>query len=132
MLAKQFRLRSKDVKFLTKKRNYISSGFFGFFYVKQYDNLRFNQFSFHVPLKYSKKAVHRNQIRRCLYNYYRIKWLSDKKIWNNYYKVFVVLQKNGIDEFKKQIEKKSEKDILDFVYSVFSVSLSNFTKIVSK
>ena len=132
MLAKQFRLRSKDVKFLTKKRNYISSGFFGFFYVKQDDNLRFNQFSFHVPLKYSKKAVHRNQIRRCLYNYYRIKWLSDKKIWNNYYKVFVVLQKNGIDEFKKQIEKKSEKDILDFVYSVFSVSLSNFTKIVSK
>lgn len=132
MLAKQFRLRSKDVKFLTKKRNYISSGFFGFFYVKQYDNLKFNQFSFHIPLKYSKKAIHRNQIRRCLYNYYRIKWLSDKKIWNNYYKVFVVLQKNGIDEFKKQIEKKSEKDILDFVCSVFSVSLSNFTKIVSK
>lgn len=132
MLAKQFRLRTKDVKFLTKKRNYLSSGFFGFFYVKQYDNLKFNQFSFHIPLKYSKKAVHRNQIRRCLYNYYRLNLLSDKRIWNNHYKVFVVLQKNRIDEFKKQIEKMSEKDILNFVYSIFAQSLLNFTKILSK
>lgn len=132
MLAKQFRLRTKDVKFLTKKRNYFSSDFFGFFYIKQYDNLRFNQFSFHIPLKYSKKAVHRNQIRRCLYNYYRIKWLSDKKIWNNYYKVFVILQKHKIDELKKQIEKISEKDILDFVYSIFDQSLLNLTKMLSK
>ena len=132
MLARKFRLRTKDVKFLTKKRNYFCSGFFGFFYIKQYDNLKFNQFSFHVPLKYSKRAVQRNEIRRALYNYYSLNWLSIKNIWWCYYKVFVVLQKNKLDEFKKQIENLEKKDTLSFVYDKFNKWLSEFENCLSK
>lgn len=132
MLAKKFRLRTKDVKFLTHKRNYFSSGLFWFFYFKQYENLKFNQISFHISLRFSKRAVQRNKLRRCLYNYALANNISNSFIWRRYYKIFVVLQKNKIEEFKKQIENLSEKDILVLVSNNFGKSLSEFKKKLSR
>lgn len=132
MLARKFRLRTKDVKFLTHKRNYFPSGLFWFFYFKQYENLKFNQISFHISLKFSKKAVQRNKFRRCLYNYALANKISDSIIWNSYYKIFVVLQKNKIEEFKKQIENLNEKDILTLITNNFSKSLSDLKKTLSR
>lgn len=132
MLSKKFRLRTRDVRFLTHKRNYFSSGFFWFFYISQYDNLKFNQISCHVSLKFSKRATDRNVIKRIIYNY-----LLDKKMplyifWNKYYKFFVVLQKSKIDDFKKQIENLEQKDIVLFVNKCIWKSVSDLVSCLSK
>ena len=73
MLKRSFRLRSKDVHYLTKKRQYFAKGLFGFFYVKQYPNKLHHQFSFHVTIKVSKHATQRNYIKRALMNHLRDK-----------------------------------------------------------
>jgi len=44
----------------------------------------------------------------------------------------VVLQKNKIDEFKKQIENLNEKDILTLVANNFGKSLSDLKKTLSR
>ncbi|MDR0283224.1 MAG: ribonuclease P protein component [Candidatus Peribacteria bacterium] len=73
MLKSSLRLRSKDVHYLTRKRQYFVKGLFGFFYVKQYSNKLHNQFSFHVTIKVSKHATKRNFIKRILMNHMRDK-----------------------------------------------------------
>ncbi|MDR0369898.1 MAG: ribonuclease P protein component [Candidatus Peribacteria bacterium] len=73
MLSHKLRLRSKDVRYLTKKRQYFVKGLFGFFYTKQYPNNHFHQFSFHVTIKVSKHATKRNLIKRIIINHIRDK-----------------------------------------------------------
>ncbi|MBR6907444.1 hypothetical protein IKN40_02880 [bacterium] len=38
------------------------------FYVEQYPNRKFHQFSFHIPLLVSKRAVVRHKVKRILIN----------------------------------------------------------------
>ncbi len=102
MLAHLHRLRSKDVRFLTKKRQYFTKGQFGFFYVKQYPNREFNQFSFHVSIKYSKHATKRNKLKRQVMNWLRDNSKIHQKIAGNYRKVFIVLNKNLLESMITQ------------------------------
>lgn len=73
MLSHTLRLRSKDVRYLTKRRQYFVKGLFGFFYTKQYPNKHFNQCSCHVTIKLSKHATKRNFIKRIVMNHIRDK-----------------------------------------------------------
>lgn len=66
MLSKKQRLRTKDVLFLTKKRQYFGRDLFGFFYIKQYPNLKYHQISCHITIKYSKHATARNVLKRAI------------------------------------------------------------------
>lgn len=96
MLLHSHRLRSKDVRFLTKKRQYFGWWMFGFFYVKQYPNVKNNQFSFHVSIKLSKKSTVRNKIKRLIMNYLRDTNAVKLAFWEDFYKVFIILNKNKI------------------------------------
>jgi len=73
LLKRSLRLRSKDVRYLTKKRQYFVKGLFGFFYIKQYPNNNYHQISFHVTIKVSKHATRRNFIKRTIMNHIRNK-----------------------------------------------------------
>jgi len=66
MFARKLRLKTKEVMFLTKKKQYFGSGLFGFFYFQQYPNLKYNQISFHVSIKYNKHSTARNIIKRAI------------------------------------------------------------------
>lgn len=66
MLEKKQRLKTKDVLFLTKKRQFFGNGLFGFFYVQQYPNLKYNQISCHISIKYSKHSCDRNLLKRAI------------------------------------------------------------------
>jgi len=73
LIKHKFRLRTKDVRYLTKKRQYCIKGIFGFRWIKQYPNREFNQISCHIGVKLSKNATIRNQLRRVIMNYIRDK-----------------------------------------------------------
>ncbi|OQY40183.1 MAG: hypothetical protein B6229_02320 [Spirochaetaceae bacterium 4572_7] len=65
---------------MIRRRKYFPTKYFGFFYYDQYPNLKFNQISINIPLKYSKKAVQRVAFKRQLVAYVQSNKLADEKI----------------------------------------------------
>ena len=137
MLAKKFRLKWKDVNFLTKRRQYCPAGIFGIFYVVQYPNNKFNQISFHVSIKVSKNATIRNMVKRIVLNYIRQNNLTPNKsgqVWysfdGKYYKMYLTLNKNRIPELQKVIETKDRKSIVEYVQKNLSYWLDKFKSFV--
>ncbi len=129
MLAQKYRLIGKEVIFLSKKRQYFSAGLFGFFYFQQYAQLPFHQLSFHVTIKFSKRSVQRHVIKRAVIDYVQNQQLLTKPLWKTYYKFFVVLNKNKLEEFQKGIENFTKKDSIKYVQKEFA---SSWSKLVIK
>lgn len=126
MLKRKNRLRWKDVNFLVRKRQYFVYGFFWFFYYNQYPNLKFNQISVNIPLKYSKKAVDRVALKRKI-NFYLQKKCFDKQQINwNFYKIFISINKNKISELKSQMEKFDKDGVNHYIVSEFEKSFLKF------
>jgi ribonuclease P protein component len=126
MFSKQKRLKTKDVLFLTKKRIYFGSDFFWFFYVAQYPNIKHNQCSFHVSIKYNKNAVHRNAIKRAVIQ--EAERVFNKNTFQSYYKVFITLNKNKIPLLQKEFENMEKKDIILRIQSYFNKSFIALSK----
>lgn len=112
LIKHKFRLRTKDVRYLTKKRQYCTKGIFGFRRIKQYPNRQFNQISCHVWVKLSKNASTRNQIRRAIINYIRDNDIITTPINWEFYKIFINIDKNKLPELTKYIQEhnKSERN----------------------
>lgn len=128
MLKRKFRLRWKDVNFLVRKRNYFSNWYFWFFYWIQYPNLKFNQISVNVPLKYSKRAVNRVALKRQINFYLQKNWYTKKQINWNFYKIFISINKNCVSELKCQIEKFDKQQANHYIQSEFEKSFFKFIK----
>lgn len=113
LIKHKFRLRTKDVRYLTKKRQYCVKWIFGFWWIKQYPNRNFNQISCHIGVKLSKNATTRNQLRRVIMNYIRDNNIELTPINWEFYKIFVNLDKNRLPELTKYIQEhqKSERNI---------------------
>ena len=75
MLNKKYKLTGKDINFLFKQQKIIPGKYFSFFFYPQYPNKNYNQFALQVPLKLSKKATHRNRIKRLIFN-----WIKDNQL----------------------------------------------------
>ena len=112
LIRHKFRLRTKDVRYLTKKKQYCTKWIIGFWRVKQYPNRQFNQISCHIGVKLSKDATTRNQLRRVIMNYIRNKNIPSTPINWEFYKIFTNLDKNKIPILVKYIQehKKSERN----------------------
>lgn len=93
MLPKNLRLRGKDVLFMTRKRQYLGVGLFGFFYIKQYPGIKHNQISSHVTIKLSKKAVMRHLIKRAIMQDIQEHNIIKLPIHDTFYKIFIVISK---------------------------------------
>jgi RNase P protein component len=128
MLKRVFRLKWKDINFLIRRRKYFPTKYFGFFYYEQYSNLKFNQISINIPLKYSKKAVQRVVFKRQLITYIQWNKLVDQKINNKFYKIFVTLNKKNISELKSQIEKFDKGTSNQYILKEFKSSFFRFSK----
>lgn len=113
LIKHKFRLRTKDVRYLTKKRQYSTNWIFSFRWVKQYPNREFNQISCHIGIKLSKNATTRNQLRRVIMNYIRDNNLTTTPINWQFYKIFINLNKNNLPETVKYLEEhnKSEQNL---------------------
>lgn len=124
MLKKQQRLTWKDINFLFKKQKLIWAKSFSFFYFDQYPNRQYNQFSAQIPVKLSKHATTRNLIKRVIYDYIRTNGFISKKFKDKYQKVFVFLNKTGIENIKKTIETPDKKFIRKEIERMFAESFS--------
>ena len=113
LIKHKFRLRTKDVRYLTKKRQYCTKWIFGFRWIKQYPNKQFNQTSCHIGVKLNKNATTRNQIRRSIMNYIRDHNIINTPINWQFYKIFINLDKNNLPTLIKYIEEhnKSERNL---------------------
>ena len=112
MLPKEQRLKGKEIIFMTKKRQYIPQGVFGFFYVNQYSNIKYNQISSHITIKLSKRAVMRHVFKRAVMQSVQKYDLVKHPINDSFYKFFIVLSKNHVPEIQQKIANLSKKDII--------------------
>lgn len=119
MLPKRLRLTGKDVIFITRKRQYIGQGLFGFFYIKQYPNIKNNQFSSHVTIKLSKRSVVRHIFKRAIMENIQKHDLIKYPINDGFYKIFIVLSKDRIPEIEKKIANFSKKDTIIYIQDEF-------------
>ena len=122
LLARKYRLQGKEVMFLSRKRQYFSSGYFGFFYFKQYSNLAYNQFSCHISIKVSKRSTKRNVIKRAVMNYIGQQQLIQTPIKNQLYKFFIVLHKPNIAQFQSKLANLTKKDKIICIQSEFATA----------
>ncbi len=111
-----------------RKRRYFTFGYFWFFYYDQYPNLKFNQISVNIPLKYSKKAVVRNSLKRKIVSFLQNEWYIKKSIGGKFYKIFVNLNKKNIWELKSQTEKFDKREVNHYILKEFQKSFFSFSK----
>ena len=128
MLKRKNRLRWKDVNFLVRKRQYFVSDYFWFFYFSQYPNLKFNQISVNIPLKFSKRAVQRVWVKRQINSYIKKNWFDKSEINGSYYKIFVTMNKNKLWILKSQMEKFDKVQVNHYIVEEFEKSFFKFLK----
>ena len=126
MLAKKERLTGKDVIFITRKRQYLNQGVFGFFYIKQYPNIKYNQISSHITIKLSKRAVVRHLIKRAIMHYIHQQNIVKIPINTVFYKIFIVLSKDRVWEIEKKIANLSKKDTIIYIQKEFEKAWKGF------
>lgn len=122
LLPKAQRLSGKEVIFITRKRQYIWQGLFGFFYIKQYPNIKYNQISSHITIKLSKKAVVRHIFKRAIMQSVQDHNLIKYPINDSFYKFFIVVSKNSIPELEKKIANFTKKDTIKYIQDEFEKS----------
>lgn len=123
MLAKKYRLVTRDVHYLAKKQRCLSFGYFGFYTVIQRYRT-YNQFSVHVWLKVHKRAVQRNMLKRIVFSLIQDKSFVTIPFGNRYYKVFVVVSKQGQLFFHNLVATKDRNAIKHEVSREFLASFS--------
>jgi hypothetical protein len=128
MLAKKQRLKTKDVLFLTKKRQYFGNGLFGFFYIQQYPNLKYNQLSCHISIKYSKHSADRNLLKRAIMRRVKTNVAGEIPTGNTYYKVFILLNKNKLDQLQKDVANQDRKHIISHIQRQFAQSFTALSR----
>lgn len=126
MIKHKYRLRTKDVRYLTKKRQYCVKWIFGFWWIKQYPNREFNQASCHIWVKLSKNATTRNQIRRVIMNYIRDNNITTAPINWEYYKIFINIDKNKLPQLTKYIQEHNKSERNNYFKSEFESSFISF------
>ena len=131
MLAKKYRLVTRDVHYLAKKQRCLSFGCFGFFTVVQRYR-SYNQFSVHVWLKVHKRAVQRNMLKRMLFSFLQGKNAVEIPFGDKYYKVFVVVSKQGQSFLHNLVATKDRNAIKNEVLKEWSLSFSRLEKFLWK
>lgn len=126
MIKHKYRLRTKDVRYLTKKRQYCIKWIFGFRWIKQYPNRQFNQISCHIGVKLSKNATTRNQLRRVIMNYIRDNNIETTPINWEFYKIFVNLDKNKLPELTKYIQEHTKSERNTYFQKEFQSAFTSF------
>jgi len=132
LLPKVQRLTGKEVIFMTKRRQYIPQGLFGFFYVKQYPNIKYNQISSHITIKLSKRAVMRHVFKRAIMHSVQKYDLVKHPINDSFYKFFIVVSKNRVPDIQQKIANFSKKDTIKYIQAEFEKSRKLMTEKLPK
>ncbi len=123
MLQKKFRLGTKDVRFLTRKGVRYYGKYFSFHSFFQYPSILHNQISCHISIKYDKRAVYRNAIKRMILAYIQDMEFVTKQRNGRYYKLFIGLNKHHIEHFKAKMQQLSHREQKMFVFQALQQHL---------
>ncbi len=129
MLKKLYRLTGKDIRYLVKKRNYFVHGMLAVYYVPQYPNRQYNQFSVTMGSNISKSAVMRHFLKRVVMRYIADNHLHEKSFGGKWYKCFVMVHKPQIAAVQKIVantERNAIQKLLSDACTVF------FTRLYSR
>lgn len=127
MLKRHQRLVWKEVRFLTRKRQVFSYWLFTMYYIEQYPNRLFHQFSYHIPLLVSKRAVVRHKVKRILLRNLEARILR-LDFWNMYYKWFITLNKSKLSQLLAFLEKKDSTQLETYLVNEHEQFFSSFLK----
>lgn len=94
MLAQQYRLTTKDVRYIQKQKNIVWTQHFWFLWIPQYSNRKFHQCSLYIAADTVKKATRRHQLKRQLLS--ELEWSIHQSESTTFYKIFVFLNKKNI------------------------------------
>ena len=131
MFKARERLQWKDVRFLTKKRQVFSQGLLTIFYVEQYPNRKFHQFSFHIPLLVSKRAVVRHKVKRILINSLE-KHIPLLNFWWKYYKCYITLHKMRLQQLLEILSKKNSTQLVSYLENENIKAFTSFSHFLWK
>lgn len=131
MFKARERLQWKDVRFLTKKRQVFSQGLLTIFYVEQYPNRKFHQFSFHIPLLVSKRAVVRHKVKRILINSLE-KHIPLLNFWWKYYKCYITLHKMRLQQLLEILDKKNSTQLVSYLENENIKAFTSFSHFLWK
>ena len=131
MFKTRERLQWKDVRFLTKKRQVFSQGLLTIFYVEQYPNRKFHQFSFHIPLLVSKRAVVRHKVKRILINSLE-KQIPMLNFWWKYYKCYITLHKMRLQQLLEILDKKNSTQLVNYLENENTKAFTSFSQFLWK
>lgn len=123
VFKKQQRLQGKEVRFLTRKRQFFSRWLFTIFFVEQYSNRKFHQLSFHIPLLVSKRAVVRHKIKRILIQAFEQTFPTYE---GPYYKCFITLHKMKLQPLLTFLEKKDSVGLKNYLQQEYLQTFSSF------
>jgi len=126
MLKKGYRLTTRDVRYLVKKRNYFVHDMIGMYYIPQYPDRQYNQFSVTIGVNISKSAVMRHFLKRVFMRYIAENTLVEKKFSQWYYKCFLMIHKAQIPVLQKLIansDKNAIQKVLEDKCDIFFSSL---------
>ena len=101
---------------------------FGFFYVQQYPNLKYNQLSCHISIKYSKHAADRNLLKRAIMRRVKTNVTGEIPTGNSYYKVFILLNKNKLEQLQKDVANQDRKQIIPHIQRQLSQSFTALSR----
>lgn len=111
MIKKQYRLTSKEVNYILKKRQVFATSDFLFFRIPQYTNRPYNQFALQLSAKTHKRAVRRNKMRRLFYDIIEknnlISKKNEKTQW--YIKTIALPHKTKIEEIHSILDEKNRE-----------------------
>lgn len=68
MIAKKYKLTTKDVNYILSQRRYLRSGDFLIYNIPQYTNRLYNQFGIQLSSKLHKRSTKRNILKRSYYD----------------------------------------------------------------
>lgn len=97
MIAKKYKLTTKDVNYILSQRRYMRSGDFLIYNIPQYPNRSFNQFGIQLSSKLHKRSTKRNLLKRAYYDMISDQGLICKKNkFNKYAKYIILVDKSKI------------------------------------
>lgn len=128
MFAKQFRLLGKDVNYIVKHRTVFHTQHFSMFYIPQYPNKKYNQISFHIPLKLHASSVVRHAIKRQLVAYLENTHVSTISFAEKFYKVFIICNKKNLPDMVEEILSLGIYPFVQNMQKYFIEERNTFTK----
>ncbi|HMY80256.1 MAG TPA: ribonuclease P protein component [Candidatus Absconditabacterales bacterium] len=110
MIGKKYRLTTKEVNFLLKKRQIQSGSDVLFFWFGQYSNRSYNQFGIQLSTKVHKHATKRNTLKRMRYNAIKIGGLLTTTLEQGtlgFKKIMILPHKTSIETWNQLLEQKN-------------------------